>query len=79
MVALAHPSLTNSQLSRLPHRARTGGLAQAAATLGVWRERIRQRRALAQLSPRELADFGATAADVYWEVHTPFWRAMPPC
>ena len=38
-----------------------------------------QRRALASLTDRELADFGATTADVYRELRTPFWRAQPPC
>ena len=28
---------------------------------------------------RELADFGASTADVYRELATPFWRAPPPC
>ena len=79
MATLAHSSLTNSQLSRLAHRQRANWFAQAATTVGLRQERIRQRRALAQLSPRELADFGASAADVYWELRAPFWRAMPPC
>jgi uncharacterized protein YjiS (DUF1127 family) len=45
----------------------------------LWRQRARQRRALAELTERELADFGATRADVYRELSTPFWRALPPC
>jgi uncharacterized protein YjiS (DUF1127 family) len=58
---------------------RKGPLARLAATLRLWRRRVRERQALAQLTQRELADFGATTADVYRELATPFWRAQPPC
>jgi uncharacterized protein YjiS (DUF1127 family) len=40
---------------------------------------MNERAALARLSPRELADFGASTGDVYRELSTPFWRAQPPC
>jgi uncharacterized protein YjiS (DUF1127 family) len=49
-------------------------LARSVALLRLWRRRIREKRALANLTPRELADFGATTADVYRELATPFWR-----
>ena len=81
MAVIAHPALTNSQ--SLGVRPWLGGrsrwAARLAATLRVWRRRIRERRALASLTDRELADFGATTADVYRELATPFWReAAPP-
>ena len=78
----AHPSLTNSQLLGVPAVARRAhGTARRgfAATLRLWRRRIHERQALASLTERELADFGATTADVYRELATPFWRAPPPC
>jgi uncharacterized protein YjiS (DUF1127 family) len=81
MSATSHPFLTNSQVIGV-HPATDGRqhpLAWFAATLRLWRRRIRERRALANLTQRELADFGATTADVYREVATPFWRAQPPC
>jgi uncharacterized protein YjiS (DUF1127 family) len=77
MAALAHPSLTNSQLSALRARSATrhpGLPSKLAATLGVWRRRIRERRILTELTARDLADFGATTADVHREINTPFWR-----
>lgn len=37
-------------------------------------ERSRQRRQLAQLSPEQLADFGATRADQLQELEKGFWR-----
>jgi uncharacterized protein YjiS (DUF1127 family) len=74
MAVIAHPALTKSQ--PLSVRPWFGGLADA---LRVWHRRVRERRALANLSERELADFGATTADVYRELSAPFWRAPPPC
>ncbi len=74
MAVIAHPALTNSQA--LGHQPWIG---RVASTLRVWRRRVRERRALANLTERELADFGATTADVYRELTTPFWRAPPPC
>ena len=79
MAALAHSSLTNSQVVRLLDRQRPGRFERFFAKLRLWRERQRQRRALAQLSPRELADFGASSADVFRELNSPVWRSLPPC
>ena len=81
MAAIVHPSLTNSQqLGVRPWAGgRRHGLARLAETLSLWRRRMRERRALAQLTEHELADFGATSADVYRELNTPFWRSLPPC
>jgi uncharacterized protein YjiS (DUF1127 family) len=79
MAAFAHPLLIISQVSVRPARRRSGRFAQFAATLHQWRQRSRERAALAQLSQRDLADFGASSADVYRELAAPFWRAQPPC
>jgi uncharacterized protein YjiS (DUF1127 family) len=81
MSATSHSFLTNSQVIGVHPAAggRPHSLAWFAATLRLWRRRIRERRALANLTQRELADFGATTADVYRELATPFWRAQPPC
>ena len=75
MAAIAHPALTNSQ--PLSVRPWLGGRS-LAAMFRLWRRRIRERHALASLTDRELADFGATTADVYRELATPFWRAAAP-
>ena len=79
MSAYVQSSLTNSQSARSVAEPSKGWLAQLVTTLRLWRRRIRERRALAELSQRELADFGATNADVYRELHTPFWMSLPPC
>jgi uncharacterized protein YjiS (DUF1127 family) len=83
MAGFAYQSLTNSQLSTAPARSpasRRGGLlSRLTANLRQWRRRIDERAALARLTQRELADFGASTADVYRELATPFWRAPPPC
>lgn len=44
------------------------------ATLELWAERHRQRRALRELSDHMLKDIGLTHADVYRESMKPFWR-----
>ena len=84
MAGFADQSLTNSQLSKLPARPRVGrreallraSRRHASPVASPDRE---QRQALARLTQRELADFGASSADVYRELATPFWRAPPPC
>jgi uncharacterized protein YjiS (DUF1127 family) len=76
MSGFARPTLIYSQPLTVERAAPRPGLL---ATMRLWRQRARQRRALAELTERELADFGATRADVYRELSTPFWRALPPC
>ena len=44
------------------------------ATLGLWRERAQQRRALAELDDRLLRDIGLTRMEVKFESRKPFWR-----
>jgi uncharacterized protein YjiS (DUF1127 family) len=46
-----------------------------AATICVWFERSRQRRALAELDARMLRDIGVTSAQARREAATPFWSA----
>jgi uncharacterized protein YjiS (DUF1127 family) len=50
-------------------------LRVAAAALGTWRERARQRRALRRLDERLLRDIGVTRAAAEREARAPFWRA----
>lgn len=78
MAAYVHPLLTISQLSLRPAKQRRGWLAGVATRLQQWRKRSRERAALAQLTQRELADFGATSADVYRELSSSFWQNLPP-
>ena len=80
MSASTYRPLINSQVSTLPGASgRACWLSRGIATLRLWRRRSRERAALAALGPRDLADFGASTADVYRELNTPFWRAQPPC
>jgi uncharacterized protein YjiS (DUF1127 family) len=69
MSAHVHPFLTYSQ----PLAVRPW-FGRVATALRLWRRRVRERQALAALTRRELADFGATTSDVYRELSTPFWR-----
>ncbi len=56
-------------------RTTTDLLRRASDLLGLWRERILTRRQLSGLDQHLLADIGLSQADVWQEVHKPFWRA----
>jgi uncharacterized protein YjiS (DUF1127 family) len=43
-------------------------------TLALWRRRARYRRALAQMSERELSDIGVCWSQIAEDVNKPFWR-----
>jgi uncharacterized protein YjiS (DUF1127 family) len=49
-------------------------IGRAIALLSRWRDRMRQRRQLAQLNARERADIGITRLDAARECAKPFWR-----
>jgi uncharacterized protein YjiS (DUF1127 family) len=51
--------------------------SRLAAGFQRWRRLMRDREALASLTDRDLADFGATRVDVYQEMAKPFWT-LPP-
>ena len=62
---------TNAAPAARPRRHWT---LQALDTFLEWRERARQRHALARLDDRMLRDIGLSRADVYREYRKPFWR-----
>jgi uncharacterized protein YjiS (DUF1127 family) len=43
-------------------------------TIALWRSRMRYRRALAQMSERELTDIGVGWSQIAEEASKPFWR-----
>lgn len=49
-------------------------LARMAATLKLWRSRVRERRQLRNLSDRALHDMGITHDRAREEWRKPFWR-----
>jgi uncharacterized protein YjiS (DUF1127 family) len=49
-------------------------LRRALALLYTWRQRLRDRRALALMDERSLRDLGLTRYEAFYEVHKPFWR-----
>lgn len=49
-------------------------LTWAVATLRTWRERAKQRTALAALDDRLLDDVGLTRSQARAEIGKPFWR-----
>jgi uncharacterized protein YjiS (DUF1127 family) len=50
------------------------GLAAIAATVSLWMERRRGRRALAEFDDHQLRDIGLSRADAWRESSKCFWR-----
>jgi uncharacterized protein YjiS (DUF1127 family) len=48
---------------------------KALVTLQTWRNRVRQRRKLAQWTDRDLHDVGLSWTDIALEIKKPFWPA----
>lgn len=74
-------TLTDRRLAVLPAYApavperRPSALARALATIVAWRRRAAGRRALAEMTPRMLADIGVTPFEAAHEASKPFWRS----
>lgn len=49
-------------------------LTDAVVTMELWAARARQRRQLASLDDRQLADIGRSYADAWQESNKPFWK-----
>jgi uncharacterized protein YjiS (DUF1127 family) len=67
MSICSHASMTN--------RHGSGLLAELTETFHVWRQRQRDRRQLAEMTPRDLHDVGLSWSDIAYEAEKPFWRA----
>lgn len=53
----------------------SSAFAEMFTTIGLWRERARQRRHLAEMSPEMLADIGVSRSRARAEAGKPFWAA----
>ena len=49
-------------------------LRQALALFDIWRQRLRDRRALALMDGRSLRDIGLTRCEALPEARKPFWQ-----
>jgi uncharacterized protein YjiS (DUF1127 family) len=49
-------------------------LRRVLALIDTWRQRVRDRRALAQMDELSLRDLGLTRHEALYEVRKPFWR-----
>jgi uncharacterized protein YjiS (DUF1127 family) len=49
-------------------------MARLQAQLRLWRRRVRERRALAEFTDRDLRDLCLSRVDVQRELAKPFWR-----
>lgn len=57
----------------MPHHF---ALAHLINQIGLWRQRIRDRRHLGSLDAHTLRDMGLTCARVAREARRPFWRSI---
>lgn len=57
------------------HTTAISVLSGAWDTIGLWRERARQRRDLARMSPEMLKDIGISVSAARAEAGKPFWSA----
>jgi uncharacterized protein YjiS (DUF1127 family) len=76
MSAFVYPALTNSQISARP-AAKSGLFNRLARKARAWHRHNEEMRRLSEMSQRDLSDFGASSADVYREINTPFWHIPP--
>lgn len=67
---------SHSATGFLPAAGRSNGtLASILKVLSVWNGRYRQRRQLAELEARQLADIGVSRSAATTEAARPFWQA----
>ena len=71
---IAHPESCVTKGGDWPRRTRAA-TSKLSKTLGLWGNRIRQRRHLANLSPEHLQDIGIPENSARMETEKPFWRA----
>jgi uncharacterized protein YjiS (DUF1127 family) len=69
------PAFARPKLTQALRAGTSAALAAAARTMRAWRERARERRELAMLSPRDLYDIGVSAAAVRAELNRWPWQA----
>ena len=65
----------NLRIRARPAVGLRGGLARIAAAIALWRQRARQRRHLAEMSPEMLRDIGVSVSAARAEAGKPFWMA----
>ena len=53
----------------------TSALERTVAQLKLWRQRMRDRAELAQLTARDARDLGVDPGAIAYEISKPFWRA----
>ena len=55
-------------------RSIEGAAAKVSSTLKIWASRVEDRRQLAQMNDRMLADIGLSRSDIAIEVNKFFWQ-----
>jgi uncharacterized protein YjiS (DUF1127 family) len=67
-------TLTSQTYRRQAEASLPIAMTQVLALAGSWYQRARQRRQLAELSDRQLADIGINRAEACAEAGKPFWQ-----
>lgn len=77
MAALAHDIVAFRATHGTQQRVRPLRrlIRRVADTVGLWRSRVQERRALSFIEERELRDLRLSRWDVERELAKPFWRA----
>jgi uncharacterized protein YjiS (DUF1127 family) len=71
-----HPCWPEQTPRRFGFPTRCGEVLRAAfQTIGIWVDRAKKRRQLAQMSERQIKDLGASRSDVVREINKRFWEA----
>ena len=75
MAVIASRPLTNCQSLGVPSTVRSHGVGKRIVRmLRLWRARIRERQAFAQIDDFALRDLGVSRWEVERELAKPFWR-----
>jgi uncharacterized protein YjiS (DUF1127 family) len=68
-------AMDGSRLAQKKSQSQVSSWRRLTALLACWRARAQERRLLAALDQRQLADIGVTRLDASRECAKPFWRA----
>ena len=79
MTDVAFNCMNDTHISVQHNQARAGFFARlwpdVSARVAVWRQRALERKALVQMSERDLRDIGLSQSQAVFEASKPFWSA----
>lgn len=79
MTDVAFNCMNHTHISVQHNQAKAGFIArhwsEFAATVAVWHQRALERKALVQMTDRDLRDIGLSHGQAVFEANKPFWSA----